>query len=69
MPAQVTTARDMATLGRRLFLDYPDRYGYFATTHFAHGRQMIRNHNGMLLDYPGADGIKTGFINARASTS
>jgi len=63
-PAQVTTARDMATLGRRLFLDHPDRYGYFATTHFAHGRQMIRNHNGMLLDYPGADGIKTGFINA-----
>jgi D-alanyl-D-alanine carboxypeptidase len=63
-PQQVTTARDMAVLGRRLFLDYPDRYGYFATTHFAHGRQMIRNHNGMLLDYPGADGIKTGFINA-----
>jgi D-alanyl-D-alanine carboxypeptidase len=63
-PEQVTTARDMALLGRRLFLDYPDRYSYFATTHFAHGRQMIRNHNGMLLDYPGADGIKTGFINA-----
>jgi D-alanyl-D-alanine carboxypeptidase len=61
---QVTTARDMALLGRRLFLDFPDRYSYFATTHFAHGRQMIRNHNGMLHDYPGADGIKTGFINA-----
>ena len=63
-PEQVTTARDMALLGRRLFLDFPDRYSYFAVTHFAHGRRMIRNHNGMLHDYPGADGIKTGFINA-----
>lgn len=63
-PEQVTTARDMALLGRRLFLDYPDRYAYFATTHFAHGRRVIRNHNGMLHDYPGTDGIKTGFINA-----
>ena len=63
-PEQVTTARDMALLGRRLFLDFPDRYSYFAVTHFAHGQRMIRNHNGMLHDYPGADGIKTGFINA-----
>ncbi len=63
-PEQVTTARDMALLGRRLFLDFPERYSYFAVTQFAHGRRMIRNHNGMLHDYPGADGIKTGFINA-----
>ncbi|MFL1464328.1 D-alanyl-D-alanine carboxypeptidase family protein, partial [Roseococcus sp. DSY-14] len=63
-PDQVTTARDMALLGRRLFLDFPDRYAYFAVTQFAHGQRMIRNHNGMLHDYPGADGIKTGYINA-----
>ena len=61
---QVTTARDMATLGRRLFIDFPNRYHYFGTVHFAWGRAQIRNHNRMLGDYDGADGIKTGFINA-----
>ncbi|WP_051212255.1 D-alanyl-D-alanine carboxypeptidase family protein [Rubritepida flocculans] len=63
-PEQVTTARDMVLLGRRLIQDFPDRYHYFSVTHFQHGQRLIRNHNGMLLDYPGADGIKTGFINA-----
>lgn len=63
-PEQVTTARDMALLGRRLIADFPDQYHYFATQYFAHGNRMIRNHNGMLRDYPGTDGIKTGFINA-----
>jgi D-alanyl-D-alanine carboxypeptidase len=61
-PDNVTTARDMATLGLRLIRDYPDRYRYFSTVHFAWGRQTIRNHNRMLGDYDGADGIKTGFI-------
>ena len=63
-PEQVTTARDMALLARRLIADHPEQYRYFATQYFAFGNRMIRNHNGMLRDYPGADGIKTGFINA-----
>ncbi len=63
-PEQVTTARDMVLLGRRLIADFPDQYRYFNTQYFAHGNRMIRNHNGMLRDYPGTDGIKTGFINA-----
>ena len=61
-PDNVTTARDMATLGLRLIRDFPDRYRYFSTVHFSWGRQVIRNHNRMLGDYDGADGIKTGFI-------
>lgn len=63
-PQQVTTARDMSLLGRRLLADFPDHYHYFSVQYFAHGNRMIRNHNGMLRDYPGTDGIKTGFINA-----
>ncbi|TCH98522.1 D-alanyl-D-alanine carboxypeptidase [Roseococcus sp. SYP-B2431] len=63
-PDQVTTARDMTLLGRRLIQDFPEQYHYFSLTHFAHGNRLIRNHNGMLRDYPGADGIKTGYINA-----
>jgi D-alanyl-D-alanine carboxypeptidase len=61
-PDNVTTARDMATLGLRLISDFPNRYHYFGTVHFNWGRAMIRNHNRMLGDYEGADGIKTGFI-------
>jgi D-alanyl-D-alanine carboxypeptidase len=61
-PDNVTTARDMATLGQRLIADFPNRYHYFSTVHFSWGRAMIRNHNRMLGDYEGADGIKTGFI-------
>lgn len=63
-PEQVTTARDMTLLGRRLIADFPEHYHYFSVQYFAHGNRMIRNHNGMLRDYPGTDGIKTGFINA-----
>jgi D-alanyl-D-alanine carboxypeptidase len=63
-PDQVTTARDMATLGRRLIQDFPDRYHYFAVSNVQFGGVRIRNHNRMLESYEGVDGIKTGFINA-----
>jgi D-alanyl-D-alanine carboxypeptidase len=61
---QVTTARDMATLGRRLIQDFPGRYHYFGVTHVEFGAVRIRNHNRMLQTYEGVDGIKTGYINA-----
>jgi D-alanyl-D-alanine carboxypeptidase len=61
-PAQVTTARDLATLGQRLIHDFPAEYRYFSTPTFTwHGR-TIYNHQTMLQTYPGADGIKTGYI-------
>jgi len=61
-PDQVTTARDMATLGRRLIHDFPNRYHYFGVTHAQFGGVRIRNHNRMLTDHEGVDGIKTGYI-------
>lgn len=61
-PDNISTARDMATLGQRLIADFPSRYHYFSTVYFSWGRTVIRNHNRMLGDYDGADGIKTGFI-------
>ena len=63
-PGQVTTARDMATLGRRLLFDFPQEYKYFATTQFRFRGQVLRNHNNLLETYPGTDGIKTGYIDA-----
>jgi D-alanyl-D-alanine carboxypeptidase len=60
-PAQVTTARDLATLGQRLVHDFPAEYRFFSTPNFTwHGRTIF-NHQTMLQTYPGADGIKTGY--------
>ncbi len=61
---QVTTARDMATLGRALLHDHPRYYAYFKTRSFEWGGRTITTHNRLMLRYDGADGIKTGFINA-----
>ncbi len=61
---QVTTARDMATLGRRLVFDFPQEYRYFATTTFRFRGQVLRNHNNLLDAYPGTDGLKTGYIDS-----
>ncbi len=63
-PEQVTTARDMATLGRRLLNDFPQYYHYFGVTEARFGGMSIRNHNRMLVSYDGVDGIKTGYIHA-----
>ena len=61
---QSTTARDMATLGRRLFIDFPERWHYFGNATIRAGNYAFRNHNHMLGEYEGVDGVKTGYINA-----
>ncbi|MBV9783349.1 MAG: D-alanyl-D-alanine carboxypeptidase [Acidisphaera sp.] len=61
---QVSTARDLALLARHLILDFPTEYRYFSTPSFVFRRRVILNHDRMLQTYPGADGIKTGFIRA-----
>lgn len=61
----MSTARDMTTLGRHLFYDYPDYYNLFSrrTTHA--GIKEVANTNRRLLgSYKGADGIKTGYTRA-----
>jgi len=63
-PQQVTTARDMATLGLRIQRDFPQYYSYFRLTSFTYKGRVIRSHNRLLGKYAGADGIKTGYIHA-----
>lgn len=61
----MSTARDMATLGRRLVYDFPQYYNIFSRTSTSAGMATIKNTNRRLLDaYPGADGIKTGYTKA-----
>ncbi|MBR1211144.1 D-alanyl-D-alanine carboxypeptidase [Bradyrhizobium sp. JYMT SZCCT0180] len=61
---QLTTARDQATLGRAVQERFPRYYRYFATTSFTYRGQSIRNHNRLLGNVEGVDGIKTGYTRA-----
>ncbi len=61
---QITTARDMGVLGQALIRDFPSHYKMFNTEQFVYRGQTINNHNHLLGNYPGLDGIKTGYIRA-----
>src|ERR1700676_2688638 len=61
---QVTTARDQSTLGRAVQERFPRYYRYFSTAAFNYHGQSIRNHNKLLGNVEGVDGIKTGYTRA-----
>ena len=61
---QLSTAHDMALLGRALYRDYPQYYKFFSFTDFRYGRKTYRGHNKFVSSYDGADGLKTGYIRA-----
>jgi serine-type D-Ala-D-Ala carboxypeptidase (penicillin-binding protein 5/6) len=63
-PRQVTTATDMARLGLALLRDFPEEYKLFASRGMTFRGMKFRGHNAFLVQYPGAEGIKTGFTNA-----
>lgn len=60
-PSHVSSARDMAVLGRALLLRFPEHADLFSIGAMKLGDQIIPTHNGMLGRYPGADGMKTGY--------
>src|SRR5262249_43500326 len=62
--AQITTARDQAILGRAIQHRFPVHYQYFATPSFRYKGAEMRNHNNLLGQVKGADGIKTGYTEA-----
>jgi len=58
----LSTARDMTTLGRHLFYDFPQYYNLFSRRSTRAGKKEVRNSNRKFLAaYRGADGIKTGY--------
>ncbi len=63
-PDQVTTARDMITLGLRLQDDFPQHYPLFALRTFRYNGASLRNHNTLMNHFAGIDGIKTGYTRA-----
>lgn len=63
-PAQVSTARDMAIMARYVIYRYPQYYHYFGTKNFTFQGRNYHNHNRLMSEYAGMDGMKTGYVAA-----
>ncbi len=61
-PGQLTTARDLAVLARAIQHEFPEYRDYFRIPAIKAGRRILRSQNALLERYPGATGMKTGFI-------
>src|SRR5690606_873284 len=60
--AHVSSAQDMAILARALLIHFPQQQSLYGIGALKLGTKIIPTHNGLLGRYPGADGMKTGFI-------
>jgi D-alanyl-D-alanine carboxypeptidase len=58
---QVTTARDMGLLAQALLRDFPEEAPLYAMTQATIAKISIGTHNALLTNFPGGDGIKTGY--------
>jgi D-alanyl-D-alanine carboxypeptidase len=58
---QMSTARDMAQMGRVLINNYSDYYPYFSRKSFRYQGVTYNNHNKLMRTYKGMDGLKTGY--------
>jgi D-alanyl-D-alanine carboxypeptidase len=59
---QTSTARDIVKLAIALRRDFPERFKLFAMKSFKYKGRVYRNHNKLLSQYKGTDGIKTGYV-------
>ena len=62
--AQLTTARDISILSHALISNFPKKYKLFSKQKFTYNSKTYKTHNKLMLNYDGADGIKTGYIRA-----
>jgi len=63
-PLQISTASDLAVLGRHLAYDYPQYFPYFGLSGFNYQGVWYPTHDNLIGRYEGADGIKTGYTGA-----
>src|SRR3984893_7045758 len=59
---QIVSARDMGILARALIREMPEYDYYWHLPGIRMGKMVQRNYNTLIGRYPGADGMKTGFI-------
>lgn len=63
-PGHLSTARDMALLGRRLYFDFPSYYNVFGRKKANAAGRTVYTTNRLLRSYAGAEGMKTGYTSA-----
>lgn len=61
---QYTTSYDLARLAIAIKKDFPGYYHLFGLKKFDYKGTEYETHNHVLVDYKGAEGMKTGFTNA-----
>lgn len=66
--AHHSTARDIATLSRAMLSQFPNYYTYFRQRQFTWNGKVMPNHNKLLGNALGVDGIKTGYTVASGFT-
>jgi D-alanyl-D-alanine carboxypeptidase len=59
---QISSARDLGILARSLIRDFPEYDFYWHIPAIKFGKRVTRNYNSLIGRYPGADGMKTGYI-------
>lgn len=64
LPAEnhVSSARDLGILARALINEFPEYDFYWHIHAIRYGNRVMKNYNRLLDRYPGADGMKTGFV-------
>ncbi len=61
-PGHQSSARDLALLARALYRDFPQYRDYWSIGAVQLGNRVFKNTNGLIGRYPGAMGMKTGFV-------
>ncbi len=60
-PEHRMSVRDLSILARHVINEFPEYYKYYSIPEFTWNKIRQQNRNPLLKDYPGADGMKTGY--------
>lgn len=60
-PNQRMSVRDLSTVARYIISNYPDYFKIYSQKEFTWNKIVQQNRNPLIKDYPGADGMKTGY--------
>lgn len=63
-PEHLMSVRELAILAQYIIKNFPEYYKYYGQAEFTWNKITQSNRNPLLKDYPGADGMKTGYTKA-----
>lgn len=60
-PTHLMSVRELSILAKYIIDNFPEYYKYYSQPNFTWNKITQQNRNPLLADYPGADGMKTGY--------